>query len=74
MTRPARAAFAARFEREVDPGRVLDPAERRRRAEAAMRSHMLRLAARSAAARAVHQHRGASNAAAASDVEEDPAG
>ncbi|MEI7743078.1 MAG: hypothetical protein WCK58_04915 [Chloroflexota bacterium] len=70
MTRPARAAFAARFEREVDPGGVLEPAERRRRAEAAMRSHMLRLAARSAAARVVHQHREASTAGA----EEDQAG
>lgn len=57
MTRPARTAFAARFEREVDPLGVLAPAERALRAEAAMRAHMLRLAERSADARARRQGR-----------------
>ncbi len=51
MTRPARAGFARRFEREVDPNGVLGAAELRARADAAMRAHMLRLAERSAAAR-----------------------
>lgn len=43
-TRNARAGFEARFEREVDPEGVLDPAERRRRARAALKAHMARLA------------------------------
>lgn len=50
-TRPARAAFLARFEREVDPDGTLSPAERARRAEHAKRAYMLRLARRSAAVR-----------------------
>lgn len=51
MTAPARAGFAERFRREVDPEGVLPPAERDRRAEQLMRAHMLRLSAASAAAR-----------------------
>jgi hypothetical protein len=43
-TRPARAAFLARFEAEVDPEGRLPEAERRRRAHFAMRAHMARLA------------------------------
>jgi hypothetical protein len=43
-TKPARAAFLARFEAEVDPERRLPEEERRRRAHAAMRAHMARLA------------------------------
>lgn len=50
-TRPARQAFLARFEREVDPDGQLPPAERHKRAEHALRAYMLRLAKRSAAAR-----------------------
>jgi hypothetical protein len=50
-TAPARAAFLDRFEREVDPDGVLDPAERARRAEHAKKSYFLRLALRSAKAR-----------------------
>ncbi len=50
-TRSARAAFASRFEREVDPEGVLDPAERARRAEAARKAHFTRLALRSSRAR-----------------------
>ncbi|WP_432050270.1 hypothetical protein [Verrucosispora sp. NA02020] len=51
-TAPARTAFIARFERQVDPEGVLPLDERRKRAESAKKAHMLRLAAASAAARA----------------------
>lgn len=51
VTANARKAFVERFEREVDPDRVLPVAERQRRAEHAMRAHMTRLALRSARAR-----------------------
>jgi len=54
-TKKARAAFANRFEREVDPEGVLAPAERARRAEAARRAYFTELALRSSRAR----HRGA---------------
>lgn len=50
-TRPAREAYLARFEAEVDPDGKLSPAERRRRAEHARKAHMQRLALRSAKAR-----------------------
>jgi hypothetical protein len=50
-TRPARDAFMARFERQVDPDCVLAPAERQRRAEAAKRAYFTRLALQSARAR-----------------------
>ena len=43
-TAPARAAFMRRFEVEVDPTRSLPEAERKRRAESAMKSHMASLA------------------------------
>jgi len=46
-TRPAREAFLKRFEREVDPEGVLPLEERRRRADHALRAHMLRLRKRS---------------------------
>jgi hypothetical protein len=52
MTAPARRGFLGRFLAEVDPDCRLDLAERNRRAEAARRAHMLRLAAASARARA----------------------
>lgn len=42
-TRPARQAFLRRFENEVDPDRKLPPDERARRANHALRAHMLRL-------------------------------
>ena len=42
-TANGRAAFLARFEREVDPDGRLDPAERRRRAELARRVYFARL-------------------------------
>ena len=47
-TAAARAAFLARFERQVDPNGVLPAAERTRRAEYARRAHMARLALASA--------------------------
>jgi hypothetical protein len=50
-TAPARAALVSKFEREVDPGGVLPPAERARRAEHARKAHFIRLALRSAQAR-----------------------
>ena len=50
-TRPARDAFLARFERQVDPDGTLSLAERQRRAEAARRAHMTALALRSSIAR-----------------------
>jgi hypothetical protein len=51
MTATARARFLARFLDEVDPDRQLPEPERIRRAEAALRAHMKRLALRSARAR-----------------------
>lgn len=45
-TAKARAAFADRFERQVDPDLRLDPAERARRAAHARSAHMARLALR----------------------------
>lgn len=50
-TAPAREAFLSRFEKEVDPDGKLDPAERARRAEHALKAHMTRLALKSAKAR-----------------------
>jgi hypothetical protein len=50
-TKNARAAFLARFEREVDPDEQLPVEERRRRAEAARKAYFTRLALQSAKAR-----------------------
>jgi hypothetical protein len=50
-TAPARAASAGRFEREVDPDGVLDPADRARRAAHARRAHYLRMQLRSVESR-----------------------
>ncbi len=50
-TAPARAAMMARFEREVDPGGVLPPQERTRRADNAKAAYFKRLALKSARAR-----------------------
>ncbi len=50
-TAPARAAFLSRFEKIVDPNRLLSAPERARRAEAARRAYFSSLAQRSAAAR-----------------------
>ena len=51
MTGAAHRGFRARFEREVDPGGTLPPAELAARSERARRAYMLTLAAKSAAAR-----------------------
>ena len=50
-TRTARASFLARFEDEVDPGGTLPEAERQRRALAARKAWMARLARLSVIAR-----------------------
>lgn len=50
-TKPARAAFLASFEREVDPDGVLTITERARRAAAARKAHFARMALQSARAR-----------------------
>lgn len=42
----ANAGFLAKFEREVDPDGILDPAERARRADLALRAHMRALSLR----------------------------
>jgi hypothetical protein len=49
------AGLQARFEREVDPDGTLSPQERTRRAEAARKAHMQRLALRSSQARAARK-------------------
>jgi hypothetical protein len=54
-TRPARVAFLARFERQVDPDGVLPPSERKKRAESAKRAYFQRLALRSALSRRVRR-------------------
>ena len=51
LTANGRAKFFQRFVDQVDPDRVLDEAERLRRAEHALREHMHRLALASARAR-----------------------
>ena len=50
-TKAARAAFATKFEREVDPEGVLEPAERARRAEHARKAFYTGIALKSAQAR-----------------------
>jgi hypothetical protein len=40
---PARAGFMAKFERQVDPDGVMDPADRAKAAESAMKAHMSQL-------------------------------
>ncbi len=49
--RAAHLAFLRTFEDAVDPARALPEAERRQRADTALRTHMRRLAAASATAR-----------------------
>jgi len=50
-TAAARKSSLGRFERQVDPDGTLNPAERQRRAQHAMRAHMQRMAYLSAKAR-----------------------
>lgn len=42
-TAPATRAFLDRFEKQVDPDRVLDPQERAKRAQNARKAHMAAL-------------------------------
>lgn len=56
-TGPARRAFMARFEDQVDPDRVLSPAERARRAEHAKKAYFTRLALKSAQVRRQKRNR-----------------
>lgn len=69
MTAQARAEFLSRFEREVDPDGVLDPAERSRRAEHARKSYFAKLALKSAQARRARRMTNGSQ-----DVDADQAG
>lgn len=66
-TAPARTAFMATFERQVDPDGILPPDERARRAEHARKAHFARLALKSARAR--RRSREASTEAADADAE-----
>jgi len=50
-TKPGRAAFLSRFDREVDPDGTLPPTERARRAGLARRAYFTRLALQSSKAR-----------------------
>lgn len=50
-TKPARDAYLAQFETQVDPDGALAPEERRRRALSARRAHMTGLALKSSQAR-----------------------
>jgi hypothetical protein len=50
-TKAATAGFMARFEREVDPEGQLDPEERRRRADSAMKAYMAGLSLRASQAK-----------------------
>lgn len=54
-TARAREVFLSRFEREVDPEGVLDPAERAKRAEHAKKAYFLKLALASRKARAARR-------------------
>jgi hypothetical protein len=56
-TKPARAAFMARFDLEVDPDGILPEVERARRAEMARKAYFAKLALASAKAR--RQRKGA---------------
>ena len=63
ITAPARRAFLARFENEVDPDGTLPSAERARRAEMARKAYFTRLAYLSAKARrGGRRNRGGGNA------------
>ena len=50
-TKAGTAAFLARFERQVDPDRLLTPEERARRAEHARKAYMATLALKASRAR-----------------------
>ena len=56
-TAPGTKAFLDRFEREVDPDGVLDPAERAKRSEHAKKAYFLGLALKSSRKRAANRAR-----------------
>lgn len=56
-TKAGTAAFMARFERQVDPDEVLDPAERSRRAQFALRAHMASLALKASRTRSTRSRK-----------------
>lgn len=62
-TGPAFAAMTARFEREVDPDRVLPPEERAKRAEHARKAYMTKLAFQSSRARTARRRKRSGDAA-----------
>lgn len=62
-TAPARQAFEASFELQVDPDGVLPAKERQRRAEAARRAHFARMALASSKARRARKASSAPDAA-----------
>jgi hypothetical protein len=68
-TKPARAAWEARFEREVDPDGTLSPTQRARRAAAAEKAHYTEMAYRSARARSKKAAKNAPTDAAKSTTE-----
>ena len=69
-TAKAREGFLAKFEVQVDPDRTLPEPERRRRAEAARRAHMLRLAFQSSRARSAKRKTAAVETAVLAEPEE----
>jgi len=58
-TKPARAAFLAKFEQQVDPEGLLTPQERQRRALLAKRAYFVQLAYRSSQVRAHRKQKAA---------------
>ena len=73
MLGPARRGFLARFERAVDPDQALSPEERTRRAERALRAHMLILAQRSARVRSAKKQKKATLAGSSARVAKEDA-
>lgn len=64
MTAPARAAAMDRFEKQVDPDGVLDPAERAQRAEYAKKAYFTAISAKGVASRRANASRRKRNNAA----------
>ena len=63
-TEPARRAFLASFDYQVDPDGVLSPAERARRSESLRKAHFARMALKSAQARRARRGEASPDAAA----------
>lgn len=55
-TAPARKALHDRIAAEIDPDNKLDPLERARRVDSAVKAHMLRLSLKSSKARSRGEH------------------